>query len=158
MTPILVDDPFLALGMTVNFPPWKPFFDFPFRSYSCFRKKIRLTCQKVFPLPTVGAPSASNSPSALLATTWHQAPPYWAKYHSSRVTGWKLALGISIPSNPQHTDKNISSCKPKSGAKKSEKSEICLQCVCTQELPLTVQSNQRLSQREAFPKSSTLID
>ena len=40
MTPILVDDPFLALGMTVNFPPWKPFFDFPFRSYSCFRKKI----------------------------------------------------------------------------------------------------------------------
>ena len=39
-TPILIDDPFLALGMTVNFPPWKPFFDFPFRSYSCFRKKI----------------------------------------------------------------------------------------------------------------------
>ena len=25
-TPILVDDPFLALGMTVNFPPWKPYF------------------------------------------------------------------------------------------------------------------------------------
>ena len=50
-TPILVDDPFLALGMTVNFPPWKPFFDFPIRSYSCFRKKIRLTSQKVFPLP-----------------------------------------------------------------------------------------------------------
>ena len=22
-TPILVDDPFLALGMTVNFPPWE---------------------------------------------------------------------------------------------------------------------------------------
>ena len=36
-TPILVDDPFLALGMTVNFPPWKPFFDFPFRRYSCFK-------------------------------------------------------------------------------------------------------------------------
>ena len=49
-TPIFVDDPFLALDMTVNFPPWKRFFDFPFRSYSCFRKKIRLTCQKVFPL------------------------------------------------------------------------------------------------------------
>ena len=29
--------------------------------------KIRLTCQKVFPLPTVGALSASNSPSALSA-------------------------------------------------------------------------------------------
>ena len=46
-TPFLVDDPFLALGMTVNFPPWERFFDFPFRSYSCFRKKIRLTHQKV---------------------------------------------------------------------------------------------------------------
>merc|ERR1711952_376565 len=40
--PNFVDDPFLALDMTVNFPPWKRFFDFPFRSYSCFRKKIRL--------------------------------------------------------------------------------------------------------------------
>merc|ERR1712012_67505 len=38
-TPIFVDDPFLALDMTVNFPPWKQFFDFPFQSYSCFRKK-----------------------------------------------------------------------------------------------------------------------
>merc|ERR1712214_242787 len=66
-TPILVDDPFLALGMTVNFPHWKRFFDFPFRSYSCFRKKIWLTAQKVFPPPTVGVPSASKSPSALSA-------------------------------------------------------------------------------------------
>ena len=41
--PILVNDPFLALTMTVNFPPWERFFDFLFRSYSCFRKKIRLT-------------------------------------------------------------------------------------------------------------------
>ena len=32
-TPILVDDPFLALDMTVNFPPWKRFFDFPFRMF-----------------------------------------------------------------------------------------------------------------------------
>ena len=66
-TPIFVDDPFLALDMTVNFPPWKRFFDFPFRSYSCFRKKIWLTPQKVFPPPTVGVPSASKSPSALSA-------------------------------------------------------------------------------------------
>ena len=69
-TPILVDDPFLALGMTVNFPPWKRFFDFSFRSYSCFRKKIQLTVQKVFPPPTVGVLSASNSPSALAAAGW----------------------------------------------------------------------------------------
>ena len=60
-TPILVSDSFLALTMTVNFRPWEQFFDFPFRSYSCFRKQIWLTCQKVFPLPTVGALSASNS-------------------------------------------------------------------------------------------------
>merc|ERR1712012_857158 len=66
-TPILVDDPFLALDMAVDFPPWKRFSDFPFRSYSCFRKKIWLTAQKVFPPPTVGVPSASNSPSALSA-------------------------------------------------------------------------------------------
>merc|ERR1711978_53373 len=66
-TPILVDDPFLALGMTVNFPHWERFFDFPFQSYSSFRKKNLLTSQKVFPLPTVGAPSASKSPSALSA-------------------------------------------------------------------------------------------
>ena len=39
-TPILVDDPILALGMTVNFPPWERFYDFPFRRYSCFCKKI----------------------------------------------------------------------------------------------------------------------
>ena len=32
MTPILADDPFLALGMTVNFWPWERLFDFPFRS------------------------------------------------------------------------------------------------------------------------------
>ena len=38
-TPILVNDPFLALGMTVNFPPWDRFFDFLFRSYSCFRAR-----------------------------------------------------------------------------------------------------------------------
>ena len=67
MTPIFVDDPFLALDMTVNFPPWKRFFDFPFRSYSSFRKKIWLTAQKVFPPPTVGVLSASKSPSALSA-------------------------------------------------------------------------------------------
>ena len=66
-TPIFVDDPFLALDMTVNFPPWKRFFDFPFRSHSCFRKKIWLTAQKVFPPPTVGVPSTSKSPSALSA-------------------------------------------------------------------------------------------
>ena len=51
---ILVNGPFVALRVTVHFPPWERFFDFPFRSYSCFRKKILLTAQKVFPLPTVG--------------------------------------------------------------------------------------------------------
>ena len=62
-TPILVKSPFVALGETVHFPPWEQFFDFPFTSYSHFRKKKQLTRQKIFPLPTVRAPSASNSPS-----------------------------------------------------------------------------------------------
>ena len=52
--PILVNDPFLALGMTVYFPPWERFFDFLFRSYSCFRKKIRLTCKMSSPFPLWG--------------------------------------------------------------------------------------------------------
>ena len=30
-TPILVNDPFLALTMTVHFPPWERFLDSPFR-------------------------------------------------------------------------------------------------------------------------------
>ena len=74
-TPIFVDDPFLALGMTVNFPPWKRFLDFPFPSYSCFRRKIWLTAQKVFLPPTVGVPSASNSPSALSAQALYYFRP-----------------------------------------------------------------------------------
>ena len=79
---ILANDPFLALGMMVNFPPWDRFFDFPVWIYTSFRKeKTRLTCQKVFPLPTctVGALSASKSPSALSAQAlWARALRTWA--------------------------------------------------------------------------------
>ena len=32
-TPILVDDPILALGMTVDIPPWERFFDFPLQLF-----------------------------------------------------------------------------------------------------------------------------
>ena len=53
-TPVLVDDPFLALGMTVNFPPWDRFFDFPFRSYSSFCKKKLLHPSKSLPPPHCG--------------------------------------------------------------------------------------------------------
>ena len=38
-TPILVNGPFVALGETVHLPPWERFSDFPFKSYSRFRKK-----------------------------------------------------------------------------------------------------------------------
>ena len=55
MTPNFVNGLFVALGKTVHFAPWDRFFDFSFMR------------QKVFPHPTVGAPSASNSPSALSA-------------------------------------------------------------------------------------------
>ena len=69
-TPILVDDPFLALGMTVNFPPCEWFFDFPFPSYSCFRRKTQLTQQNIFPLPTVGGLPVT---ALALSAHWPQA-------------------------------------------------------------------------------------
>ena len=47
--PILVNDPFLALSMTVNFQPWERFFDFPFQSYSSFRKKNQVDGSKGLP-------------------------------------------------------------------------------------------------------------
>ena len=64
-TPILVNDPFLALVMAVNFPPWERFFDFPFRSYSCFRKKNPGDGSKSLPPSHCGILLHSNSPSAL---------------------------------------------------------------------------------------------
>ena len=67
MTPILVNDPFVALEEIVHFPPWEQFFDFPFPSYSRFCQKTWLTRQKVFPLPTVRALSALALALALSA-------------------------------------------------------------------------------------------
>ena len=49
------------------FAPWDYFFDFSFPINGRFRKKTGLTRQKVFPLPTVGAHSASKSPCNLSA-------------------------------------------------------------------------------------------
>ena len=49
---------------TVNLAPSNQFLELLFPSYSRFKKKSP-TCQKVFPHPTVGAPSASYSPRAL---------------------------------------------------------------------------------------------
>ena len=66
--PDFVNYPFVALGEAVDFAPSDLFCDFSFARNGCFRKKKkRRTRQKFFPLPTVGAPSASNSPSALRA-------------------------------------------------------------------------------------------
>merc|ERR1712012_700159 len=50
-TPILVNDPFVALGVTVNFPPWGRFFDFPFQNYSSLRKKNPVDPSKSLPPP-----------------------------------------------------------------------------------------------------------
>ena len=47
--------------------PSDQFFDFSFPSYGRFRKGDPQTRQKNLPHPTVGAPSASNSPDALCA-------------------------------------------------------------------------------------------
>ena len=57
-TPNFVNGPFVALVEPVHFAPWDRLFDFSFPRYGCFRKKKkRLTRQKVFPHPTVWAPS-----------------------------------------------------------------------------------------------------
>ena len=68
-TTILVNGPFVALGVTVHFPPWERFSDFPFPSYSRFHKKNPVDPSKSLPPPHCGgrAPSASNSPSPLSA-------------------------------------------------------------------------------------------
>ena len=59
---------FVALGETVHFQPSERLSTFRFWVTVLFvKKKTRPTRQKVFPHPTVGAPSASNSPSALIA-------------------------------------------------------------------------------------------
>ena len=63
MAPNFVNGPFVALGETVHLAPWDRFSTF-FRVTAVFIKN-RPTRQKVSPYPTVGAPSASNSPSAL---------------------------------------------------------------------------------------------
>ena len=53
-TPILVNGPFVTLRVTVHFPPWERFFDFPFRSYSSFRKKNPVDPSKSLPPPHCG--------------------------------------------------------------------------------------------------------
>ena len=74
-TPIFVDDPFLALDMTVNFPPWKRFFDFPLRSYSCFVKKSGWPAKKSSPFPLWGYRLPLT---ALALSTRRPFGPAWA--------------------------------------------------------------------------------
>ena len=73
---------FDSLGGTVHFQPWDWFFDFLFPSY---------TRQKVFLLPTVGAQSASNSPSALSARAW-----WYVMIYSWYITTYHVILVIKI--------------------------------------------------------------
>ena len=86
-TPNFVKGPFVAVGETVHFQPLDQFFDFLFLSYGLFCKRKRPTRQKVFPHPTVGAPSARSRPSALRDT---HARAGLAK---KRLFGQKLAKG-----------------------------------------------------------------
>ena len=68
------------------------FWTFRLPSYGRFCKKTRLMRQKVLPLPTVGAPSASNSPSALssqaLRAGWITLSWYIWCGHDSRIWYW----------------------------------------------------------------------
>ena len=71
--PNFVNVLFVALREMVYFQPSERFFDFSFLTYGRFRKRTWLTRQKVLPLPTVGVPSASNSPSALSSQALRRA-------------------------------------------------------------------------------------
>ena len=68
-TPNFDIGPFVTLGEAIHFKPLERFFDFSCPSYGHFRKKKKnlADASKSLPPPhcTVGAPSASNSPSAL---------------------------------------------------------------------------------------------
>merc|ERR1711952_189764 len=66
-TPIFVDDPFLALDMTVIFHLGNDFSTFRSGVTAVSVKKSGRRLKKSSPLPPVGVPSASNSPSALSA-------------------------------------------------------------------------------------------
>ena len=57
----------IAQVVTQILRPTDLVYDFSFPSYARFREGTRPMHQKVFPHPTVRAPSASNSPSALSA-------------------------------------------------------------------------------------------
>ena len=57
----------IAQVVTQILRPTDLVYDFSFPSYARFREGTRPMPQKVFPHPTVRAPSASNSPSALSA-------------------------------------------------------------------------------------------
>ena len=57
----------VAQVVTQILRPMDLVYDFSFASYARFREGTRPMPQKVFPHPTVRAPSASNSPSALSA-------------------------------------------------------------------------------------------
>ena len=64
----------LAQVVTQILRPTDLVYDFSFPSYARFREGTRSMPQKVFPHPTVRAPSASNSPSALSARAGYHHP------------------------------------------------------------------------------------
>ena len=80
-------------------------YDFSFPSYARFREGTRPMPQKVFPHPTVRAPSASNSPSALSARAGYKSVKlgsfhltlFWnSEQHSLTVwsvANWTVASG-----------------------------------------------------------------
>ena len=68
-TPILINGLSVALGETVHFHLGSNFSTFRSQVMAVFVKKKRSTRQKVFPLPTARALTASNSHSAGLDKT-----------------------------------------------------------------------------------------
>ena len=66
-TPFIVNGAFVTLGVGSVLAPSDLLCDFSFPSYARFREGNPADAPKSLTHPTVGAPSASNSPSALSA-------------------------------------------------------------------------------------------
>ena len=92
-TPILVNGPFVALGEAVHFPPWEQIFDFPFRSYSSFRKKKS------------GGPVKKSSPSSLWG---HRLPVTALALSARRPFGLIKTLQVAVAySSLRHLNRDV---------------------------------------------------
>ena len=95
----------IAQVVTQILRPTDLVYDFSFPSYARFREGTRPMPQKVFPHPTVRAPSASNSPSALSARALRVG---WIIYiFHLPLTPWQDILSSAPWLETHHNDEYV---------------------------------------------------